>query len=85
MTDEPDSYYRLGSLQLSEARSLVARLEQEKIRFELEDDVPKTNDVLTAAALFGSGVSCDGPSVSIFIHRGDERKFRKISGEFFKL
>jgi hypothetical protein len=85
MTDEADPFYCLGSMRLFEARKLVARLEEERIRFELEDHVSTTTDVLNSVVLFGSGVSSDGPEVKVFIHRDDERKFRKISGEFFKV
>lgn len=85
MSDETDSFYCLGSFGLFEARKMVTRLEQENIRFDLEDDVPNTNDVLKTMPGFGSGACSYGPTVKVFIHRGDEKKFRIISGEFFKI
>ena len=82
-SEEDDSYYCFGDLQLFDARKILLRLEEKKIRFQVETDSSGLGRSAPAVAEYGSwGTSS---VIRLFIHREDESKFRKISGEFTKL
>ena len=81
--DDEDQFYCVGALQVFEAKRILPRLEEAEVRFEIETD---TSDIAhLPAAVAEYGTSGAGAKIRLYIHRDDEKKFRKISGEFFKL
>jgi hypothetical protein len=82
-SEEDDSYYCFGDLQLFDARKILPRLEEKKIRFQIETDSSGLGRIPPAVAEYGNwGTSS---IIKLFIHRDDESKFRKIFGRFLKL
>lgn len=82
-TEDDNTYYPLGDFMLFDARKILPRLEQEKIRFQIDTDHSGLAGLPPATA--GYGLHGNGSKISIYIHREDEDRFRKISHEFFKL
>jgi len=80
--EEDDPFYLLGNFELFEARKILPRLEEEEIRFEIDSDSSGLARQSVATADFGG--YGNGSIIKVYIHRADESKFRKISGEFFK-
>ena len=74
-------YYKtLGDFAPFEARRLLARFENEKIRFMVDgnDSGIKNMDPVTAAYGGFSGASS---SIRIYVHTGDQEKMQKILDE----
>ena len=81
--EEDDAYYCFGDLQLFDARKILPRLKERKIRFQVETDSSGLGRIAPAVAEYGNWGSSS--VIRLFIHRDDESKFRKISSEFMKI
>jgi len=80
---EDGPFYCLGHFPVFEARKILPRLEEANIRYEIDTDHSGLTGLAPAVAEYGA--YGNGSTIQLFIHRDDEKKFKKISGEFFKL
>jgi phosphoribulokinase len=79
---EDDAFYCFGNLTVSEARKVLPRLEEERIRFQVNTDFSELAQLPPAFAEYGT--SGNGSKITLYVHRDDERKFRKVIAAFFK-
>ena len=81
--DEID-YLEVGSLQSFEARRILPRLQEERIRFEIEVDDGGMKRMNAVTAAYG-GAWGNATRIRLFIHHEDGKRAGKILGEFFKV
>ena len=81
--NEDDMFYHVGDLVPHDARKILPRLEEERIRFQIDTDFQALEQLPAAAA--GCGTWGSASKIKLYLHRDDEKKFRSISGEFFKI
>ena len=83
-TEDQSDFLEVGSLQVFEARRILPRLDEARIRFRVEgnDEGIKKMDGVTAA--YG-GSWGNAASIRLFIQQEDGKKAGKILGEFFKV
>lgn len=79
---EDDTFYCFGNLTVSEANKILPRLEEERIRFQIMADSSELRQLPPAFAEYGTWGN--GSQITLFIHRADEGKFKKVSDEFFE-
>jgi len=80
---EDDPFYLFGEFAPFEARKILQRLEEEKIRFEI--DVDTSGHARCKPVMSDNRDYRSDSRIKLYIHRADESKFREISGEFFKV
>jgi hypothetical protein len=79
---EDSAFYCFGNIAVSEARKVLPRLEEERIRFQINADFSELVQIPPTIAEYGTWG--DGSKITLYIHRDDERKFRKVISTFFK-
>ncbi|HVU16110.1 MAG TPA: hypothetical protein VHD32_04260 [Candidatus Didemnitutus sp.] len=85
MTSADDSdFLEVGSLQPFEARRILPRLVQEKIRFQIGVDDGPLKRMGGVTAAYG-GAWGNASRIRLFVHQEDGKKAGKIFGEFFKV
>jgi len=82
--EKDDFTCRFGRFQVWEAERIFKRFEEEGVRFEFIVDDSRLRGMSAWQASVG-GCYGSGTLVEIFTHREDEKKARKILGEFFKV
>ena len=74
--EQEEPYQPQGGLDVGEAKRILARLEEKKIRFQLETDV-------SGRKVFRQPLK--DARVQLFIHAGDLEAWQRIRAEFFPI
>jgi hypothetical protein len=77
-------YLEVGLLQCFEARRILPRLQEERIRFEIEVDDGSLKRMNAVTAAYG-GAWGNANCIRLFIHHEDGKRAGKVLGEFFKI